>query len=135
MCLPCPCCCQQGDSPPRRVSPRPGRKWILRFKQASADTLFFVPPPEGGEGFLGGVDFVQGAAFEKFSVFHDVLNAICVVDVVERILVEHDQVGKFARFDGAEVRCEADRFSAMNGGGFEDLEIRNASGGKDHISQ
>ena len=46
-------------------------------------------------------DLVEGVAVIKGAVFDDVTDLTAVVDVIERVLVEDDQVGDLADLDGA----------------------------------
>ena len=54
-----------------------------------------------GALFLFRPDLVEGVAVIKGAVFDDVTDLTAVVDVIERVLVEDDQVGDLADLDGA----------------------------------
>src|SRR5215472_3295859 len=88
----------------------------------------FVPPPERRKGLLLGIDVVQRVTVEELAVFHDVADAGGVVDIVERIFVEHDEIGELARLDGAEVLLEAHGFGASQGGGAQHIHVGSAAG-------
>src|SRR5205823_5104131 len=64
---------------------------------------FFVPPPHLRQRLLARPHFVQRCAFIQPPVLHHVMDLLGVVDVLERIRVEHDQVGQLAGLERAQV--------------------------------
>jgi hypothetical protein len=83
----------QASSAPTR------RRELLQGEERRYGLGFFGPPPEGAEGFLFGVDFVEGVAFEEFAIFHHVVDGVGVVNVVEGIFIKDDEIGELAGFE------------------------------------
>src|SRR5262252_2411630 len=104
-----------------RGGPRP------RSSDRQSALRFFRPPPERREGFPFGVDWVEGVAFEQFTVFHDINDGVGVVNVVEGILVKDHQIGQFAGFNGAEILRVAHGFGTPNRGGTKHIHVGGAS--------
>jgi len=55
-----------------------------------------IPPPKGRQRLLVGIDLVKRVSLEEFTILHDKLDGVGVVDVVKWILIEHDEIGEFA---------------------------------------
>jgi len=64
------------------------------------------PPPLGGQGLVGRPHLIQRIACEQFTVFHHVFDRHRVVNVVERVLLEDDQIGQLAFLNTAQVLRE-----------------------------
>src|SRR5271170_7425588 len=105
---PNPISLQQHTSCPVAAQLQVGRNWFTLL-------WVIVPPPPGTSNFLQGPDLVQGTSLEQFPVFHDVINARRILDILQRVFIEHDEVGQLARFDAAEILCHAYRLSAIQG--------------------
>src|SRR6516162_8453081 len=67
-----------------------------------------VPPRARAEGFLLGPYLVERRRFVEAAALHDVGDFQGVSDVLERVLVEDDQVGQLARLDRPHVLIHAD---------------------------
>jgi hypothetical protein len=77
-----------------------------------ASGLLSSPPPKRRQRLLLGIDLLKRVSLEEFTILHDKLDGVDVVDVVKRILIEHDEIGEFARLAGAEILSKADSFGA-----------------------
>src|SRR5262245_21583562 len=78
-------------------------------------------PVDGGRGVtprfvLGrarsGPDLVEAIPVVESAVLHHVLHAVGIPDTLQRVLVEHDQVGQLAGFDRAQIAAQSDRLGA-----------------------
>src|ERR1700687_1631078 len=107
--------------PTLRLRPRPGPRPLPQRPEKSAPPRFLrqadlsvaewlagfrrvvVPEEERLELFLFRPDLVQRVALEQFPILHDPVDAVRVVDVVERVLVQDQQIGKFPRLDRTNI--------------------------------
>src|SRR5919205_455138 len=71
-----------------------------------------VAPPQMGERSLPRPALRQVLALVESPVFHHEPYGLGVVDVIQRILVQHDQVGHLARFERAQIPSQSDRLGA-----------------------
>src|SRR5205085_474497 len=70
------------------------------------------PPPQPRDLLLPGPDLAHRIAVVQATVLHHVTNGVRVLDVLERILVEHLKVGQLPRLERSEVFLVSDRFRA-----------------------
>src|SRR2546430_15183813 len=96
---------------------------VLRLCATSLCYVFFVlldvfwfllPPPHLRQRLLARPHFVQRCAFIQPPVLHHVMDLLGVVDVLERIRVEHDQVGQLAGLERAQVLVHSDAVRAVH---------------------
>src|SRR5262245_6034677 len=57
---------------------------------------------------VAGRDLVQGRWAIETTIYHHPGNLVRIADVIERVLVQHDEVGELADFERAEVLVEAE---------------------------
>src|SRR5436190_1337202 len=75
----------------------------------------------------GAAELVERRSVVKPAVEHRVAHLARVADVGERVLVEHDEVGELAGFEGAEVLVEPEVMRAGDGARLQRLERRHAA--------
>src|ERR1051325_5300745 len=68
------------------------------------------PPPETRHHLLPRPDLVERVGIVEAAVLHHVLERVGVLDVVERILVEHLKVRQLPRLQRADIVLGPDRF-------------------------
>src|SRR5690606_31869583 len=114
----------QAPPPPRQLSERttyslPGRP---------DPTRLVVPPRLRRERPLPRPDLVERIGVVEPAVLHDVPDPRAVADILERIRIEHEDVGELARLEGAEVLAEPDRLRAEDRGRAQHIVVREPTG-------
>src|SRR5579885_2889349 len=107
------------------------RRLAVAERRSGLGDIVIIPEPKRAEFFRLRPDLVQGVTLEELPVFHHPVNGVAVVNVVERTLVEDDEVGELAGLDGADFAGTPDDVSAVDGGAFEDFKRSHAAAG-DH---
>src|SRR5207247_11021329 len=67
-----------------------------------------IPPPHAWQGTGARPDLVQRLAFIQPAVLHDVANLLGVVDVVERVRVQHHEIAELAGLERAQLPVHPD---------------------------
>ena len=91
-------------------------------RRTAASFRGLLPPPESRQRPFVGPGPVERIAVEELAVLHHVADRVGVVDVLERVLRQHDEVGELAGLDAAKVLGVADRLGAVQRGGAEDFQ-------------
>src|SRR4029453_2934977 len=79
-----------------------------------------APGERGARGGAGGGRGGGGAVGTARR--HDVAGALAIAEVVERVAIEHDEVGELAPFDRAEILVEPEIPRAVEGRAAQRLE-------------
>jgi hypothetical protein len=69
------------------------------------------------------------------SVLHDITYGVRIADVLERVGVEHHEIGELAGRERSEVLARPDRFRAEYRRGAQRVVLRQPIGLHDHSSQ
>src|SRR5207253_1699326 len=72
------------------------------------------PPPEPRNRLLPRPDLVQCTSIVQPAVLHYVLDRVRVLDVLERILVEHLKIRELPRLERPEILLVSDRLGAKD---------------------
>src|SRR2546425_1421580 len=83
------------------------------------------PPPHPTQRALPRPDFVQGLALVEPAVLHHVADRVGIVDVLERVGVEHDEIGELARLERTQVVLHAEGVRAVAGADLQYLVRRH----------
>jgi hypothetical protein len=95
-----------------------------------------VPPPERRQFLLLRQELIQCVAFEDRAVLNDVTNGVGVVDILQRVLAQHDDIGNFPEFKTAQILTEAKRLCAVQRSYAENIvRPRISPEANAHISQ
>src|SRR5207249_1611868 len=71
------------------------------------------PPPHAWECLLARPHLIQRLALIQPPIFHHISNCIRVVDVLERIGIQHDQIVELARLERPEILLEPNRVRSI----------------------
>src|SRR5688572_25852631 len=71
-----------------------------------------APLPLPLEFSLLGPDLIECLSIVQLSVFHHVTDRVCITDVPERVLIEHDEIGQLAGFQRPQVLLKANGLGA-----------------------
>src|SRR5262249_54917546 len=66
-----------------------------------------------------GPELIERIPVVEYAALHHQLNVVCVVNVVERIRIQHQQVGQFPRFNCAEVLFHSEEPGSIAAGHFQ----------------
>src|SRR5437870_11937595 len=86
------------DSPNYVDDKRQGDTWRVLFDAS----WFLIPPPHRRQGSLPRPHFIQRSAVVQSPVLHHVANLLGVVDVVERVRVQHHEIAELAGLERAQ---------------------------------
>ena len=70
-----------------------------------------------------------GVAIES-AIFYDCIDALGILDVVERVSVQEDEVGELARFDYPKIGSTMEGYGWVEGGGLQGFQGRKAGTNK-----
>src|SRR6266545_3258515 len=89
--------------------------WRSNVKEILLDASWFsIPPPHRRQGSCARPHLVQRLALVQPPVLHHVMDFLRVVDVVERIRVQHHEIGELAGLERAQVLVHPDAVGAVH---------------------
>ena len=97
---------------------------------ADAGAAFVFLPEEVRRGALQAADFAHVRGLEQTAVDHHIRGVGGGADVLQRVAVDHDEVGALADFERAEFAREADVVGAVDGGGAQRFPVAHAALGQ-----
>src|SRR5882762_3608750 len=86
---------------------------------------FRSPPPHPRQSSLAWPNLVKGLAFIESAVLHYITNRIRVVYILERIRVQHDQIGQFPRLQRSQILLHPDRIRPVHRPDAQHVVIRH----------